>query len=221
MSHLTIRVGIVTECPQNSKQSSTLHETGHHLDIQPHPAAAISMPRQTCRQPMPLTLIIERLSRLYPQSHFAGGFWQSTLECNLWEVRSGIKNRQFNHSVEKDYIPSPRRQILWSGTMLSTSLKSLPAHCPQNTSLRFCSHLSPYIPQLDVPPHQPCWQLNQVKMIKDRWSCREISTTTIKGNTTMSAVITSWESLTKWQTITFITNGSDELPWQVKMIKQE
>jgi hypothetical protein len=38
---------------------------------------------------------------------------------------------------------------------------------------------------------------------KDRWSCREISTTTIKGNTTMSAVITSWESLTKWQTITF------------------
>ncbi len=49
--------------------------------------------------------------------------------------------------------------------------------------------------------------------LKDRWSCREISTTTIKGNTTMSAVITSWESLTKWQTITFITNGSDELPW--------
>ncbi len=29
---------------------------------------------------------------------------------------------------------------------------------------------------------------------QDRWSCREISTTTIKGNTTMSAVITSWES---------------------------
>ncbi len=47
----------------------------------------------------------------------------------------------------------------------------------------------------------------------DRWSCREISTTTIKGNTTMSAVITSWEPLTKWQTITFITNGSDKLPW--------
>ncbi len=48
---------------------------------------------------------------------------------------------------------------------------------------------------------------------QDRWSCREISITTIKGNTTMSAVITSWESLTKWQTITFITNSSDELPW--------
>ncbi len=45
------------------------------------------------------------------------------------------------------------------------------------------------------------------------WSCREISTTTIIGNTTMSAVITSWELLTKWQTITFITNGSDKLPW--------
>ncbi len=50
-------------------------------------------------------------------------------------------------------------------------------------------------------------------MEKDQWSCREISTTTIKGNTTMSAVITSSVSLTKWQTITFITNGSDELPW--------
>jgi hypothetical protein len=54
--------------------------------------------------------------------------------------------------------------------------------------------------------------MSDIAALKDRYSCREISTTTIKGNMTMSAVITSWESLTKWQTITFITNGSDELP---------
>ncbi len=47
------------------------------------------------------------------------------------------------------------------------------------------------------------------------WSCREISTTTIIGNTTMSAVITSWEShkVHKVQSITFITYGNDKLPW--------
>ncbi len=56
------------------------------------------------------------------------------------------------------------------------------------------------------------FQMSDIAALKDRYSCREISTTTIKGNMTMSAVITSWESLTKWQTITFITNGSDELP---------
>lgn len=169
MSCLTIRVGIVTECPQNSKQSSTLHETGHHLDIQPHPAAAISLPHQTCRQLMPLTLIIERLSRLYPHRYrviLQGVSNRALLDATCEKLEEESNNHQFNHSVEKDYIPSPRRQILWSGTMLSTSLKSLPAHCPQNTCLRFCSQLSPYIPQLDVPPHQPCWQLNQVKMIK-------------------------------------------------------
>jgi hypothetical protein len=57
--------------------------------------------------------------------------------------------------------------------------------------------------------------------LRDRWSCRGISTTTIKGNTTVSAVITSWELLTKWQTITFITNGSDKLPWLPTISSQQ
>lgn len=33
------------------------------------------------------------------------------------------------------------------------------------------------------------------------------------GNATMSAILTLWESLTKYLSITFITNNSDELPW--------
>jgi hypothetical protein len=41
--------------------------------------------------------------------------------------------------------------------------------------------------------------------------CREISTN-FEGNTTISAVITLWQLLTKYQTIIFITNSSDKLP---------
>jgi hypothetical protein len=33
------------------------------------------------------------------------------------------------------------------------------------------------------------------------------------GNVTRSAVITFWESLTTCQTVTFLKNSSDELPW--------
>ncbi len=33
------------------------------------------------------------------------------------------------------------------------------------------------------------------------------------GNTAMSAILTLWESLTKYLSITFYTNNSDELPW--------
>ncbi len=66
-------------------------------------------------------------------------------------------------------------------------------------------------PQIHTITQKPMFQRLTLK--EAWWSCREISTTTIIGNTTMSAVITSWESLTKWQTITFITNGSDKLPW--------
>ncbi len=75
---------------------------------------------------------------------------------------------------------------------------------PQTKSLLGVIHNSQ--PSCLHGSHSIIWQ-------EDRWSCREISTTTIKGNMTMSEVITSWESLTKWQTITFITNSSDKLPW--------
>jgi hypothetical protein len=43
-----------------------------------------------------------------------------------------------------------------------------------------------------------------------------VSSSKIKTNTTsINVVMTRWVSLTTHQTINFITNSSDELPWQI------